>query len=115
MATRQILRAFWFLPHPLAWRAGKSSANDHPSQGPNPPSACQSLLDAADRDYMVRTHLRLVHRLCKRFVRSGELFDDLVQVGTIGLLKAIQKYDPNRGTVRWAQDFGQVAKIGSCS
>ena len=55
-------------------------------------------MDASDRDYMVRTHLPLVHRLCKRFVRSGELFDDLVQVGTIGLLKAIQKYDPNRGT-----------------
>jgi len=39
----------------------------------------------------------LVHRLCRRFMGSGEPLEDLVQVGSIGLLKAVQKFDPSRG------------------
>ena len=50
------------------------------------------------RDRLVADHLPLVRRLCLRFSRSGEPLEDLVQVGTIGLLKAIEKYDPDRGS-----------------
>jgi len=50
------------------------------------------------RDRLVEDHLPLVRRLCRRFYHSGEPLEDLVQVGTIGLLKAIRKYDPNRGS-----------------
>ena len=46
---------------------------------------------------MVTKHLPLVRRLCRRFRHTGEHIDDLVQVGTIGLLKAIAKFDPSRG------------------
>lgn len=49
------------------------------------------------RDQLVEIHLPLVKRLCRRFQHLGEPMDDLIQVGTIGLIKAIDKYDPQRG------------------
>ena len=55
-------------------------------------------LAAVNRDQMVRKYLPLVRRLCRRFSHSGEPLEDLIQVGTVGLLKAIEKYDPARGT-----------------
>ena len=53
--------------------------------------------DLAARDRLVSDHLPLVCRLCRRFAHLGEPVEDLVQVGTIGLLKAINKYDRRRG------------------
>ena len=50
------------------------------------------------RERLVLDYLPLVRRLCRRFYRSGEPLDDLMQVGTIGLLKAINKFDPELGT-----------------
>ena len=49
------------------------------------------------RDQLVAEYLPLVRRVCRRFAHLGEPVEDLVQVGTIGLLKAIHKYDPARG------------------
>ena len=46
---------------------------------------------------MATKYLPLVQRLCRRFRYSGEPMDDLVQVGSIGLLKAIAKFDTGRG------------------
>jgi RNA polymerase sigma-B factor len=46
---------------------------------------------------MVAKYLPLVRRLCGRFRNSGEPMDDLVQIGSVGLLKAIDKYDPEIG------------------
>ena len=54
--------------------------------------------DVAARDHLVAQHLPLVRRLCQRFSHSGESLEDLIQVGAIGLLKAIDKYDPQRGS-----------------
>ena len=53
--------------------------------------------DLVARDRLVSDHLPLVGRLCRRFAHLGEPLEDLVQVGTVGLLKAIDKYDPRRG------------------
>ncbi len=50
-----------------------------------------------DREKMARKYSPLVYRLCRRFNGYGEPLDDLAQVGTIGLLKAIGKYDSARG------------------
>ena len=50
------------------------------------------------QERLVIDHLPLVRRLCRRFYRSGEPLDDLMQVGTIGLLKAIRKFDPELGS-----------------
>ena len=43
-------------------------------------------------------HLPLVRRVCWRFRHAGVPLEDLVQVGSIGLLRAMGKYDPQRGT-----------------
>ena len=55
-----------------------------------------------DRDRLRRTviesQLPLVHHLAQRFRGRGEPYDDLVQVGTIGLLHSVDRYDPSRGS-----------------
>ena len=49
------------------------------------------------RDELVVVHLNLVRFLAVRFSNRGEPLDDLVQVGTVGLLKAIDRFDLERG------------------
>ncbi len=49
------------------------------------------------RDDLVHLHLPLVHHCARRFRNRGEPFDDLVQVGTIGLLKSIDRFETERG------------------
>lgn len=53
--------------------------------------------DRGIRDELVRRHLPLVRSLCRRYLNRGVELDDLVQVGVIGLLKALDRYDPARG------------------
>jgi len=49
------------------------------------------------RDELVHRHLPLAEHLAARFLGRGEPHDDLVQVATIGLLKAVDRFDPERG------------------
>jgi RNA polymerase sigma-B factor len=49
------------------------------------------------RDDLVHLHLPLVEHLTRRFLNRGEPYDDLLQVGTIGLIKAIDRFDSDRG------------------
>jgi RNA polymerase sigma-B factor len=49
------------------------------------------------RDELVTIHLPLVQYLARRFRDRGEPLEDLVQVGTIGLIKAVDRFDPQRG------------------
>src|SRR3954471_14599888 len=49
------------------------------------------------RDELVRLHLPLVEHFARRFLNRGEPFDDLLQVGTIGLIKAVDRFDTERG------------------
>jgi RNA polymerase sigma-B factor len=51
----------------------------------------------AARDELVHLHLPLVEHCARRFRNRGEPFEDLVQVGTIGLLKSIDRFDAERG------------------
>lgn len=53
---------------------------------------------AALRDQVVEAHLPLVRYLAGRYRHLGEPLDDLVQVGTIGLIQAVDRFDPSRGT-----------------
>ena len=62
------------------------------------PDLIQAPRDVSAHDRLIVDHLPLVRRLCRRFSYSGEPLEDLVQVGAIGLLKAIAKYDPDRGS-----------------
>jgi RNA polymerase sigma-B factor len=49
------------------------------------------------RDGLVSLHLPLVEHCARRFRNRGEPFEDLVQVGTIGLIKSIDRFDLDRG------------------
>jgi len=50
------------------------------------------------RDELVERMLPLARRLARRYRRSNEPLDDLVQVATLGLVKAIERFDPARET-----------------
>ena len=58
---------------------------------------CRESQDPGATERLVVDHLPLVKRLCWRFRGSGEPQEDLLQVGAIGLLKAIKKFDPELG------------------
>ncbi len=49
------------------------------------------------RDDLVQLHLPLVEHSARRFRNRGEPLEDLVQVGTIGLIKAVDRFDAERG------------------
>jgi RNA polymerase sigma-B factor len=49
------------------------------------------------RDDLIHLHLPLVEHCARRFRNRGEPFEDLVQVGTIGLLKSVDRFDTERG------------------
>ena len=51
---------------------------------------------ATHREKLVNQHIGLVEFLARRFRNRGEPLEDLVQVGTIGLLKAIDRFDLER-------------------
>lgn len=53
--------------------------------------------DEDARNQLVVNHLNLVRFLAAKFKNRGEPLDDLIQVGTIGLIKAIDRFDPERG------------------
>jgi RNA polymerase sigma-B factor len=52
---------------------------------------------ATAREGLVALHLPLVEHCARRFRNRGEPFEDLVQVGTIGLIKSIDRFDRERG------------------
>ena len=55
------------------------------------------LKEKCERDRFIETNLGLVHSLCKRFVGRGIEYDDLYQAGCIGLIKATDAFDEDRG------------------
>lgn len=57
--------------------------------------------DAKLRARLIEVHLNLVRFLARKFANRGEPLDDLIQVGTIGLIHAIDRFDPHRG-IRFA-------------
>jgi RNA polymerase sigma-B factor len=53
--------------------------------------------DRRVRDELVEEHAPLAHFLASRFANRGEPRDDLVQVALVGLFKAVERFDPDRG------------------
>jgi RNA polymerase primary sigma factor len=54
--------------------------------------------DAAARERMVRSNLRLVVNIAKHYVNRGLSLPDLIEEGNIGLLKAVEGFDPENGS-----------------
>lgn len=54
--------------------------------------------DPKIKDELVGQHLNLVRYLAGKFSNRGENLEDLIQVGCLGLIKAIERFDPERGT-----------------
>lgn len=57
---------------------------------------CSAVAQRAARDELVHLHLPLVEHCARRFRHRGEPHEDLVQVGTIGLIKAIDRFETDR-------------------
>lgn len=53
--------------------------------------------DPAAREALVKRFMPLTRSLARRYDRSSEPFDDLLQVASVGLLKALDRFDPERG------------------
>jgi RNA polymerase sigma-B factor len=56
------------------------------------------------RERLIQQYMPLVKSLARRHSKRGEQYEDLVQVGSIGLIKAVDRFDPERGV-----DFGAFA------
>ena len=53
--------------------------------------------DLQAREQLIEQYMSLVRSLARRYSYRGEQLDDLVQIGSIGLIKAIDRFDVNRG------------------
>jgi RNA polymerase sigma-B factor len=53
--------------------------------------------DLAAREQLIEQYLSLVRSLARRYAYRGEQLEDLVQIGSIGLIKAIDRFDIERG------------------
>lgn len=77
------------------------------------------------RNQLTTLHLPLAEHLARRFTGRGEPYEDLVQVATIGLIKAIDRFDPDRAVEfstfatptilgeikRWFRDKGWAIRV----
>jgi RNA polymerase sigma-B factor len=53
--------------------------------------------DIRARDELIARFLPLARKLARRYVSASEPYDDLVQVASLGLVKAVERFDPDRG------------------
>lgn len=62
-----------------------------------------------ERHRLIEQHLPLVRAIARRYAHRGESFDDLVQVGAVGLIKAVDRFDPGRGVTLGAYAAPTIA------
>ncbi len=87
--------------------AGRGETDEHPRPGPGPE---QQLSDDSElwrrfaetrdptiREELVRRNLDFAKRLARRYRGASESFDDLLQVASLALVNAVDRYDPKRG------------------
>ena len=83
----------------IAVNSGAIAARARFGRGESPSElarAYRSGGDLAARDRLVELFMPLVRALARRYSNRGERFEDLVQVGAIGLIEAIDRFDPER-------------------
>jgi RNA polymerase sigma-B factor len=88
--TYDITRYHADFPHSTGVRLDNRVTVGRAADHPPSPSG-----DARGR--AIEEHLPLVSSLARRYARTGEPFEDLVQAGTIGLIKAVDRFDAQRG------------------
>lgn len=85
-------------PQPLS-EADESRYLSILRESKNPGAGLKELSKAEyARNQLVEHNLRLVAHLVKKFDGTGEDSDDLISIGTIGLIKGIDSFDPGKGT-----------------
>jgi RNA polymerase sporulation-specific sigma factor len=78
----------------------KNSAFPHPLSSDEEAECIAKMLegDANARNRLIEHNLRLVAHLAKKYETTGEDPEDLISIGTIGLIKAVERFTPDRGT-----------------
>jgi RNA polymerase primary sigma factor len=75
--------------------------------------------DLHTKETLIESNLGLVHAVARQFQGSGVAFDDLVQEGTIGLVRAVERFDHRRGVkfstyaTWWIQRSMRDARAGA--
>ena len=82
---------------PEAKRPGRARREAYNSEFESLFAAWRATGDPQLRDRMILMHRNLVIYLARRFLDRGELLDDIVQQGLIGLISALDHFDPERG------------------
>jgi RNA polymerase sigma factor (sigma-70 family) len=78
-----------------AWVDYTPPGSTEPDRNAAPPRVAR--LGKRSLDIMVRTNLRLVVHLAKRYQNRGLELSDLIQEGSLGLIRGIELFDPTRG------------------
>ena len=74
-------------------------------------------MNMSERNQLVEENMGLVHKTAKQFRDTDMPYEDLIQEGNIGLIRAAEKFDPNRGikfstyAVWWIRQFMSRASI----
>ena len=67
------------------------------------------------RTALIERHLPLVTFMARKFADRGEPLDDLIQVGTIGLIKAIDRFEISKGFEFQSNKTGLALRFICCS
>ena len=71
--------------------------------------------DKALRDEIVENYIYIAEILSRRFINRGIEYDDIYQVACMGILQAVERFDPDRGikfaTFATPTVFGEIRKL----
>jgi len=79
----------------------KETARQRDASTPQLFQEYQRTRDEGVREQLIEAHANLVRYLARKFANRGEPLEDLIQVGMIGLINAVDRFDPDRG-IRFA-------------